>query len=59
VALAWLLQQPGVMAIPKAANAVHLRHNWAAARLGLDAEDLATLNQLFAPPGRKQPLAMR
>ncbi len=59
VALAWLLQQPGVMAIPKAANAVHLRHNWAAAGLGLDSEDLATLNQLFAPPRRKQPLAVR
>lgn len=59
VALAWVLQQPGVMAIPKAASAVHLRHNWAAASLHLDADDLAALNQVFAAPRRKQPLAMR
>lgn len=59
VALAWVLHQPGVMALPKAANAVHLRHNWAAASLCLDSDDLATLNQIFAPPRRKQPLAMR
>jgi diketogulonate reductase-like aldo/keto reductase len=59
IALAWVLQQPGVMAVAKAANAVHLRHNWASVGLWLDGEDLATLNQVFAPPRRKQPLAMR
>jgi diketogulonate reductase-like aldo/keto reductase len=59
VALAWLLRQPGVMAIPKAGNAVHLRHNWAAQQLQLSAEDLAELDRLFPPPRRKQSLAMR
>jgi len=59
VALAWMLRHPGVMAIPKAAQALHLRHNWAAARLQLDDDDVATLDRLFPPPVRKRPLAMR
>ena len=59
VALAWVLQQPGVMAVPKAVQALHLRHNWAAARLPLDAADRAQLDRLFPPPRRKRPLAMR
>jgi diketogulonate reductase-like aldo/keto reductase len=59
VALAWLLHQPGGMAIPKAGNALHLRHNWAAQQLRLTAEDLAELDQHFAPPRTKQLLAMR
>ena len=59
VALAWLLHQPGVMAIPKAGNALHLRHNWAAQQLRLTAEDLAELDQHFTPPRTKQLLAMR
>lgn len=59
VALAWVLQQPGVVAIPKAAQTLHLRHNWAAAKLVLDADDLAQLDRLFPPPQRKSALAMR
>jgi len=59
VALAWLLRQPGVMAIPKAGNAVHLRHNWAAQQLNLSDADLAELDAAFAPPRRAQPLAVR
>ncbi|MDP2007503.1 MAG: aldo/keto reductase [Rubrivivax sp.] len=59
VALAWLLRQPGVMAIPKAGNAVHLRHNWAAQQLRLTPDDLAELDRHFAPPSGRQPLAVR
>jgi diketogulonate reductase-like aldo/keto reductase len=59
VALAWLLHQPGVMAIPKAGNALHLRHNWAAQQLRLTPDDLAELDLHFAPPRSKQLLAMR
>jgi diketogulonate reductase-like aldo/keto reductase len=59
VALAWVLSHPGVMAIPKAAQPLHLRHNWGAARLELDAADHAALNRAFPPPRRKRPLAMR
>jgi diketogulonate reductase-like aldo/keto reductase len=58
VALAWVLAQPGVLAIPKAVQAIHLRHNWQAASLTLDAGDLAVLDRLFPPPRRKMPLAM-
>jgi diketogulonate reductase-like aldo/keto reductase len=59
VALAWLLAQPGVMAIPKAVSAVHLRHNWQAARLRLTDGDLAELDSRFPAPTRKRALAMR
>ena len=58
VALAWVLAQPGVLAIPKAVQTIHLRHNWQAATLKLDAGDMATLDHLFPPPRRKVPLAM-
>jgi len=59
VALAWVLSRPGVMAIPKAVRSQHLRDNWAAATLRLDAEDHARLDAAFPPPRRKPPLAMR
>jgi len=59
IALAWLLQQGGVMPIPKAGNALHLRHNWAAQQLHLSAADLAEIDIAFTPPRRRQPLAMR
>jgi diketogulonate reductase-like aldo/keto reductase len=59
VALAWLLRQPGVMAIPKAGNPVHLRHNWAAQKLQLTADDLIELDRHFAPPRGRQALAVR
>ena len=59
VALGWVLRNGGVMAVPKAGNALHLQHNWAAASLVLDAADLAQIDQAFAPPQRKRPLSMR
>jgi diketogulonate reductase-like aldo/keto reductase len=58
VALAWVLAQPGVIAIPKAVQEAHLRENLAAADLTLSAEDLATLDRHFPPPRRKTALAM-
>jgi diketogulonate reductase-like aldo/keto reductase len=58
LALAWMLAQPGVMAIPKSADALHLQQNWDAAALVLDAAERAQIERLFAPPRRKQPLAM-
>jgi diketogulonate reductase-like aldo/keto reductase len=59
IALAWLLRQPGVMAIPKAASVLHLRHNWAAQDLQLDARDLAALDKHFPPPHSSVPLSTR
>jgi len=58
VALAWVLRQPGVMAIPKSAHAVHLRHNWAAQDLRLSTSELAQIDRLFPPPRHKRPLAV-
>jgi diketogulonate reductase-like aldo/keto reductase len=58
VALAWLLTQPQVIAIPKASSMVHLQENVAAATLELDAEDLAQIERHFPPPARKQRLAV-
>jgi diketogulonate reductase-like aldo/keto reductase len=58
VALAALLAQPGVMVIPKAVREAHLRENWSAATLKLDAEDRAALDRAFPPPKRKTRLAM-
>ena len=59
LALAWLVAQPGVMAIPKAASEAHLRENLAA--LALDAQPPPTSPSsiaAFPPPRRKTPLAM-
>ena len=58
LALAWVLAQPGVVAIPKAAREAHLRDNLAAAVLHLDRDALAELDRLFPPPAHKRPLAM-
>ncbi|WP_426194895.1 aldo/keto reductase [Massilia sp. DWR3-1-1] len=59
VALAWLLRQDGIIAIPKAVSARHVRENAAAVGVTLEAEDLAVLDTAFAPPRRATPLAMR
>jgi diketogulonate reductase-like aldo/keto reductase len=58
LALAWIVAQPGVLAIPKAAREAHLRENLAAADLQLSADDLAEIDRLHPPPRRKTPLAM-
>jgi diketogulonate reductase-like aldo/keto reductase len=57
-ALAWVLRQPDVIAIPKAGHEQHLRENFEAASLALTERDLATVDARFAPPKRKQRLAM-
>jgi diketogulonate reductase-like aldo/keto reductase len=50
VALAWVLREEQVIAIPKAADPDHLRANAAALDLRLEAEDLTTLDAAFPPP---------
>lgn len=56
VALAWVLRRDGVIAIPKAARAEHVRENAAALEVGLDAADLAALDSAFPPLTSKRPL---
>ncbi|CAP57260.1 aldo/keto reductase [Gluconacetobacter diazotrophicus] len=58
VALAWVLRQPNLVAIPKAGSPAHQRENIAAAELALNAEDLAAIDRSIPPPARKVPLAM-
>lgn len=58
LALAWAMQQRGVLAIPKAVREPHLRENFAAASIVLDDGDLAALDAIFPVPRRKPPLAM-
>jgi diketogulonate reductase-like aldo/keto reductase len=58
LALAWLVAQRGVMAIPKAASEAHLRENLAALQIVLDAAEMAALDRAFPPPTGKTPLAM-
>jgi diketogulonate reductase-like aldo/keto reductase len=58
VALAWVLRQPEAIAIPKAAQAAHLRENLAAASIELSAAELAQIDAAFPPPARRQRLAM-
>lgn len=58
VALAWVLKQPAVFAIPKAADVAHVRENRAALDLELSADELADIDQQFRPPQSKRPLEM-
>lgn len=58
IALAWVLRQPNVIAIPKAADPAHIRANAAATELRLTEQDLIELDAAFPPPKKKQPLAM-
>lgn len=57
IALAWTIRQPGVIAIPKAGTVEHVRENFAALSVSLDADDLKILDAAFPPPTRKIPLA--
>ncbi len=59
IALAWLLQQQGIIAIPKASNPTHVKENSAALDIQLTQEDLTELDKAFPPPNRKMSLAIR
>jgi diketogulonate reductase-like aldo/keto reductase len=56
IALAWLLQKPGVICIPKASTADHVRDNHRALEIELSPEDLRAIDAAFPPPQRKRPL---
>lgn len=57
IALAWTIRMPGVMAIPKAATAAHVRENFNCLSIILDSEDMEQLDIAFPPPIHKIPLA--
>ena len=57
-ALAWLLANEGVIAIPKTGNRTRLRENAGALDHTLDSQQMAELDRLFAPPRLAAPLEM-
>src|SRR5437773_4639091 len=58
IALAWVLRQPLVIAIPKASKENHVRDNARSIEIKLAGEDLADLDQEFPPPKSKKSLPM-
>ncbi|EJK82186.1 aldo/keto reductase [Rhizobium sp. AP16] len=58
VALAFLLERDGVIAIPKSSNTQRVAENRDAVSLDISDEDWATLDAAFPPPSRKKPLEM-
>ncbi|AXV15542.1 aldo/keto reductase [Neorhizobium sp. SOG26] len=58
VALAFLLERDGVIAIPKSASPHRVEENAEAAELDLSDDDWLALDAAFPPPERKTPLEM-
>lgn len=58
IALAWVMRQDGVIAIPKAGSQEHVRQNVAALDIKLTPQDIADLDRAFPPPKRKRGLEM-
>jgi Aldo/keto reductases, related to diketogulonate reductase len=58
IALAWVLRQAGVIAIPKASSEKHVRDNTRSINIKLTREDLAELDREFPPPKSKKSLPM-
>jgi len=58
IALAWVLRQDNVCAIPRATKTAHVRENRGALDIRLWAADLAELDRAFPPPTSKQRLAV-
>lgn len=58
IALAWVLRNPGVIAIPKAATVKHVQENFKSLFIRLTNDDLAELDRAFPKPRKKVPLEM-
>lgn len=58
VALAWVLAQPNVCAIPKAGSVEHVRANRKALDVVLSERERAAIDETFKPPRRKVSLEM-
>ena len=58
MALAWLLAQPEVIAIPKSADRKHVEENRAAAEIKLSAGEMSALDTVFPRPKNRKPLEM-
>ena len=58
IALAWVLRQADMMAIPKSSTEAHVQENRAALDIALRAQDLAELAKTFPPPKEPRPLEL-
>jgi diketogulonate reductase-like aldo/keto reductase len=58
IAIAWVLRQPDVIAIPKASNKTHVRDNAQSVDIQLTDHDFSDIDREFPPPQSKQPLPM-
>jgi diketogulonate reductase-like aldo/keto reductase len=58
IALAWVLAQSGVCAIPKAGSVEHVRDNRRALDIVLTDDERAAIDSYFKPPRSKRPLEM-
>ena len=58
IALAWVLREDGVIAIPKAATPDHVQQLRSTLDIRLTEAELEALDRAFAPPKRKVPLEM-
>jgi diketogulonate reductase-like aldo/keto reductase len=58
VALNVLTRKPGLFAIPKASDLIHVRENAGGAGWQLTADDLQLIDEVFPVPGRHEPLDM-
>jgi diketogulonate reductase-like aldo/keto reductase len=58
IALAWVLRQPEVIAIPKASNQEHVRDNAQSIEIKLTKEDLADLDREFPAPKSRKSLSI-
>lgn len=58
ILLAWVIRQPGVIAIPKAANVAHVEQNAAALDITLSASELTRLDKAYPAPSSKTALDM-
>ena len=58
IALAWVLRNDGLIAVPKASTRGHVEQNRKALDIHLTPDQLAALDRAFPPPDRKLPLEM-
>lgn len=58
ILLAWVIRQPGVIAIPKAASVAHVEQNAAALEITLSADELRLLDKAWPAPAGKTALDM-
>ena len=58
IALAWVIRQDGVVAIPRTSSTAHVRENAGALDIQLSTRDLAEIDRAFPPPARARPLEM-